>query len=731
MGPTGPMVPPMQSPLPQPQTQYQCAARSKVYDTMSQLANVISQRLKLNDCTPPGVTPNDVQVHMQQDLDNQINQLRDQLKKDKLNAPPMPGLGHRGTGTAQEQNIGPDPLGLNNPLPGTPSGPGTTGPGLGGPGTGGGPIPVSPGTGHNPIGSVPLPDTGLPNPHPDALDDTPPDLNSGSPYAVPIDPSSLQTGLVPKDQVKGADPTCQAPVQNGKPFFSLAPNGTMQQCVCTPQTVKPAALSSSGLCGPPTWSVDVKHKAKCQTWVFEGPENPDTLDITHQKSIFNYGPPNPAGRPWKDCAQGYQLTSVIKQGAPYTLIFEPSIRPVIPGTGSYYSYASVKRQVLNDTAPPAGVPLCNFDTVQVSNNQNVFEPNWVKSSVSMQTLSDWTPFESTWTWSGNPDFSRISLQFQFQHSQPTDCWENSIVWLRYYMQFQQAIASHKVQNYLHSTQGLPTNSLFAGRMAWVVSHDPDLQRVFDKVSKGDPHTFHQVMLQPPISDLFLQTFAACVEAEGSSKCLLANSALNNALRSRRLASTEYGFSGDYGGYDYATPYQQYSADNDFSLDGQNDYSWDSFVHSANRDMDRFVDATTGWMKNIGHRKHSTTEYGYSGDNDFSFDGHNDYSWDSFVNDMNRGMDKFVDATAGWTRDVGRKAPAPPPPPPPPPRPLTPEERKRKEEEDKKQRDQMWQATVAQAQQEWQETWGPKPAAKKLQQQRVCNRFGCHMVTVSL
>ncbi|KAL7745928.1 hypothetical protein RI367_008759 [Sorochytrium milnesiophthora] len=162
-------------------------------------------------------------------------------------------------------------------------------------------------------------------------------------------------------------------------------------------------------------------------------------------------------------------------------------------------------------------------------------------------------------------------------------------------QFQQAIANHKVQNYLHSTQGLPTNSLFAGRMAWVVSRDPDLQRVFDKVSKGDPHTFHQVMLQPPISDLFLQTFAACVEAEGSSKCLLANSALTDALRSRQQASTEYGFSGDYGGYDYATPYQ-YSADNGFSLDGQNDYSWDSIVHSVNRGMDKFVDATSGWTK---------------------------------------------------------------------------------------------------------------------------------------
>ncbi|KAL7745927.1 hypothetical protein RI367_008758 [Sorochytrium milnesiophthora] len=308
------------------------------------------------------------------------------LKKDTLIAPPpMPGLGHRGTGNRRSWS------------------------------------------------GVPLPDTGLPNPHPDALDDTPPDLNSGSPYAVPIDPSSLQKGLVPKDHVQGADPTCQAPVQNGKPFFSLAPNGTMQQCVCTPQTIKPAALSSSGLCGPPTWSVDVKHKAKCQTWVFEGPENPDTLETVHQKSIFGYGPPNPAGRPWKDCAQGYQLTSVIKQGAPYTLIFEPSYRPTIPGAGSYYSYASVKRQVLNDTAPPPGVPLCNFDTVQVSNNQDVFKPNWVKSGVSMETLSDWTPFEATWNWNTSPAFSRISIQFQFQHSQPTDCWENSIVWLRYYM----------------------------------------------------------------------------------------------------------------------------------------------------------------------------------------------------------------------------------------------------------------------------------------------------------
>ncbi|KAL7751482.1 hypothetical protein RI367_002940 [Sorochytrium milnesiophthora] len=276
-------------------------------------------------------------------------------------------------------------------------------------------------------------------------------------------------------------------------------------------------------------------------------------------------------------------------------------------------------------------------------------------------------------------------------------------------------------DYLHSTQGLPLNSQYATQMAWVVAHDQSLQYIFDKVTRDGPYAFRQVMLQPPISDLFPQVYTACVEAEQSRKCLLAKSSLSLALRIQLQAPPEHGFSGDYGGYDYATPYQQYSADNDFSLDGQNDYSWDSFVHSANRDMDRY-----GYSGDHGGYDYSAPYQQYSADESFSFDGQNDYSWDSFVHDLNNVMDTVADATGGWARDIGRKAPAPPPPPPPPPRPLTPEERKRKEEEDKKQRDQMWQATVAQAEREWQETWGPKPEKKKPKKTRICNRFGCVM-----
>ncbi|KAL7746104.1 hypothetical protein RI367_008381 [Sorochytrium milnesiophthora] len=164
-------------------------------------------------------------------------------------------------------------------------------------------------------------------------------------------------------------------------------------------------------------------------------------------------------------------------------------------------------------------------------------------------------------------------------------------------QSQRAIVTPtQVLDYLHSTQGLPVNSQYATQMAWVVAHDPSFQYIFNQVARGGPSTFHQVMMQPPVSNMVPQTYTECIEAERSPKCWLAKSALINALRNRQQASTEYGFSGDYGGYDYATPYQQYSADNDFSLDGQNDYSWDSIVHSVNRGMDKFVDATSGWTK---------------------------------------------------------------------------------------------------------------------------------------
>ncbi|KAL7745873.1 hypothetical protein RI367_008817 [Sorochytrium milnesiophthora] len=426
---------------------YQCALRSKVYDTMSQLASALSQRTQLADCNPNSP---DAQTRIQL-LDTKINQLNDQLDKDKQNAPPMPKCG---SGVAQEQNLSP-----GGTSPGVTVGPN-------------GPIPQSPG--YHPTGPGPMmpplgPDSLLLRPqaplvNPDSLDDTPPDLSPGSGFTVPIDPNALTAVGVPTPPMD--NPSCQPPFQIGKPFFALAPNGTAQECFClpagnAPPQAAPSQAAPSRVAIPPlpqienvelpptTLAARVKGNAKCQRVLYEGPaKDPtgpgglvptdDTLPYAGVQVDLIGMPPMPYTGPTQNYTTGFTIARAIQPGQPLVITLTPVTPVSLPEPGNFYSYAHVKRQVIHDQPVPVGTPLCKYDKISIS-VENLMN-SWAFQDIGKtdQDLADWTALEGSWSFGVRPPNSPDPLplagvKIKYDKSVPGVCWDNSITWVRYYM----------------------------------------------------------------------------------------------------------------------------------------------------------------------------------------------------------------------------------------------------------------------------------------------------------